>query len=112
MALERRSFLKNLGLAIVGVPVLLASKITYAAAKLVSEDDPVAKALKYSHDGTKNPLRDKEKSGVAAKDQACKNCAFFGNPTKLDGTDVGSCAMIAAGLVKAGGWCNSWVIKK
>ncbi|MGE0173521.1 MAG: high-potential iron-sulfur protein [Oligoflexales bacterium] len=112
MALERRNFLKGLGLALAGLPVLLASKISYAAKKLVSEDDPVAKALKYTHDAATNPLRTKEKMGVQAKDQACKNCAFFSAAPKLDGVDVGNCAMIASGVVKATGWCNSWAAKK
>jgi hypothetical protein len=111
MTMERRSFLTAMLTGFAALPVLVMSKVSYAARKLVSEDDPVAKALKYVHDASKSKLRTNAKMGVAAKDQHCSNCAFFTAQPDFEGKKVGNCTMIAAGYVEANGWCNSWAKK-
>lgn len=111
MKLARRDFLKNVMMGLVGLPALVVAGVSFAAKILVPDTDPVAKALNYTHDASKATLRTKEKMGIAAKDQLCSNCSFFIADGELDGAKVGKCTMITTGLVKAGGWCNSWTKK-
>lgn len=124
--LERRNFLKLLGLtsAAVIIPTFfrkaaaqtkaavkdagkaVASAIALPAGqKAVPADDAVAKAIGYKQnvadiDYKKYPKR-KEAS---AKDQFCKNCNLY--TKQNDGW--GKCTMINSGLVSANGWCGSW----
>ncbi|MFZ9521661.1 MAG: high-potential iron-sulfur protein [Silvanigrellaceae bacterium] len=79
---------------------------------LVSETDPLASGLNYKHDKANVPANlQQEKTGVAFAQQNCANCMFYKTAGQLDGSEVGSCQVIASGKVKAGGWCSSWAKK-
>lgn len=85
-----------------------------AGAKLKLVDpatDPVAKALKYTHDAAKaDPKVRIAKMGVAGDKQHCQNCQLFSNEgVTEDGTKAGKCSMIAGGAVTVNGWCTSWI---
>jgi hypothetical protein len=77
--------------------------------KLVTDADPVAKALKYVEDATKATRPDK--MGVPGKKQTCANCSMFTKGKKIDGKEAGKCTMIAGGQVTAAGWCTGWAKK-
>ena len=79
-----------------------------AELKLIAETDPVASALKYKHDASKAKERNKERMGIAADKQNCANCMLYTKKGEIDGKEVGKCTMLAAGMVTATGWCNSW----
>ncbi|MEZ4741820.1 MAG: high-potential iron-sulfur protein [Bdellovibrionota bacterium] len=83
------------------------------ASKLVPADNPMAQALKYSHDAAKSKFRTADKAGVKAKDQFCHNCQLFVATGTLKGSKdtVGKCQILPTGYVKGDGWCNSWVKK-
>ena len=68
----------------------------------LSEDDPTAKALKYHHDASAASRVDK--SGVAAKDQFCHNCALI----QSDSGEWRPCQIFPGKAVNANGWCSSW----
>jgi hypothetical protein len=76
---------------------------------LISETDATATALNYKHDAASVPANlQTEKNGVPFAEQKCSNCTFYKAVGQLDGAEVGSCQILAAGKVKAAGWCNSW----
>lgn len=112
---DRRSILKASLFGLLAVPAGLAafaqSGMAAVTGKLVELKDPVASALKYTHDATKAPERKAARQGVEAKDQTCANCALYTKQGDLDGQEVGKCTMIQTGLVTAKGWCNSWAKK-
>ena len=76
-----------------------------AAAK---EDEPIAASLGYKADATQvDTMRFPKRKGPEGEKQNCKSCQFY--TAKNDGW--GSCQIIRSGLVKAGGWCNTWAPK-
>jgi hypothetical protein len=111
---ERRDFiLKATTLVPAGLALLASTKIQAqapgGALKFVSDADPTAKALKYVADATKAK---REKRGTTeGKDQSCSNCQLYTKQGEIGGKEAGKCLMIQAGMVAAGGWCNSWVKK-
>ena len=117
--MKRREFVKAFGVAVSIVPIALMLKaraLQAAPEEVIGEDklikadsDPVAKALKYNHVGSSSADRKDVRQGVAAKDQACANCALFTKTGKMkNGDEVGKCTMLQGGLVKSKGWCASW----
>jgi hypothetical protein len=79
---------------------------------LVSETDPMATGLTYKHDKANVPAElQQEKSGVPFAEQSCSNCMFYKTAGQIEGNEVGTCQLIAAGKVKSAGWCNSWAKK-
>lgn len=101
---SRRELLQR-ALWIAGGAATLASGASQAATPpLLSEDDPVAKALAY-HASAKKV--DKSKFPTYADNQNCANCALitFGTAIRRP------CSLFPGKLVLAGGWCKSWVKK-
>jgi len=71
----------------------------------ITEDDPVAAALKYTHDASSV---DPALRTQPAAEQDCANCA------QLQGTEGDPwrpCAIFVGKLVNANGWCSVWVPK-
>jgi hypothetical protein len=106
--LTRRQLILRTALA---APLLTVAHSLFAqgAPKLVLETDVLAKALKYNRDATKSQRTDK--SGTAAKDQICGNCALYTKVGKVEGKEAGKCSMIPGGLVTSAGWCTGWAKK-
>jgi hypothetical protein len=76
--------------------------------KKLDENDPVAKALGYSHDASKvDVAKYPKRAGAEGQKQFCHNCAQFNA-----GADAwGKCNIFPQGMVNKDGWCNSWVQK-
>jgi hypothetical protein len=79
------------------------------ALELVKEDDPLPKGLGYVHDATKAVRADK--AGTKGADQLCSNCQFYVKSGELNKEEVGKCQLFPKGVVKAKGWCKSWIKK-
>ena len=71
----------------------------------ITEDDPVAAALKYTHDSS---TVDPALRTQPAADQNCANCAQLQGE---DGAEWRPCAIFVGKLVNANGWCSVWVPK-
>ena len=102
---SRRQFLNRLAVASASLPVVVLlgnSRIALAeGAPQMSEDDPMAKALKYKHDATTIP----EHANASA---LCENCMHFSG---ADGSEWGPCALFQGKQVHAKGWCTAWAKK-
>ena len=71
----------------------------------ITADDPVAIALKYTHDAS---TVDPALRTQPAAEQNCVNCAQLqGN----EGDEWRPCAIFVGKLVNAKGWCSVWVPK-
>jgi len=101
-AAGRRRFIKLsvAGLAAAPIAAALLSN-TAAAADMVSEADPTAKALNYSADATKSAKR-------TDKNATCASCSLFSGKA---GAADGPCAVFPGKSVSANGWCSSWIKK-
>lgn len=118
--LNRREFVKSGALAFALVPAVgvlisactkkddVATSAAPGAPALLSEEDPVAKALGYVNDGAKaDKVRFPQKAKPEGAAMICSNCVQY---TAVDGS-TGKCAIFPKNSVSARGWCNSWVAK-
>ncbi|MFZ9758918.1 MAG: high-potential iron-sulfur protein [Burkholderiaceae bacterium] len=98
MSISRRTFLFQS--AAVGSSVaLLSLSNAQAAAPMVSESDPQAKAVNY--------VADAKKSTKAQPGQVCSTCALYqGGSAK-----AGGCAIFPGKQVAGSGWCSAWAKK-
>jgi hypothetical protein len=71
----------------------------------LTEDDPVAAALKYTHDAS---TVDPAARTQPAADQTCANCAQLQGD---EGDEWRPCAIFIGKLVNVNGWCSVWVPK-
>lgn len=71
----------------------------------LTEDDPMALALKYTHDAS---TVDPATRAQPAADQSCANCAQL---TGNEGDEWRPCNIFVGKLVKVNGWCSVWVPK-
>ena len=83
----------------------LASSMAIAAAPMVADSDPQAKALGYVPDSAQ---ADSKKFPKHAATQACSNCALFQGKT---GASTGPCPLFAGKEVTAQGWCSAYAKK-
>jgi hypothetical protein len=71
----------------------------------VSEDDPMAKGMRYTHDAS---TVDPASRANPAENQTCANCALVqGN----DGDEWRPCQIFPGKVVSAKGWCQVWAPK-
>jgi len=103
--IARRKFIQ---LSAVAVACCLANPGRKAFAQdlpHVSEDDPMAGAMKYTHDAS---TVDASARANPAADQNCANCALIqGN----DGDEWRPCQIFPGKAVNAKGWCSVWAPK-
>lgn len=71
----------------------------------LSEDDPMAKAMKYVHDASKV---DPASRANPAENQHCANCALIQGE---DGAEWRPCQIFPGKVVAANGWCSVWAPK-
>jgi len=105
---SRRSALRLLALGAVAAPLSqLIASATALAEELphVSESEPRAKGLKYTHDAT--TAERAEKAGVPGSEQFCHNCQFI---QAAEG-EWRPCALFPGQAVNENGWCMSWFKK-
>jgi hypothetical protein len=100
--IERRQFLKLSAAAAAGCFVVTARSAGAEDLPKVSPDDPMAKAMRYTHDAASV---DPATRGNPAAEQNCANCALIqGN----DGDEWRPCQIFPGKVVAAAGWCSAW----
>lgn len=115
--LNRRSFLKSSGIAILGMAASqsIFSRLSYAEEKkdlpMAKETDPLPKQLKYCSNADKPNKNCEARKAKDKKDQYCNGCQLF---TKVSGEgkdEKGKCMLMPAHMVSGKAWCMSWVKK-
>src|SRR5690554_5479658 len=100
---SRRQFLNRAATIAVALPIpaLVGWSSRASAEDLphLSEDDPVALALKYTHDATTASAR-------SSDTDVCDNCMHYSGDA---GSEWGPCALFPGKDVAAKGWCSGWV---
>lgn len=71
----------------------------------ISEDDPVAQSLKYTHDAS---TVDASARPNPAENQMCSNCALIQGE---EGEQWRPCQIFPGKLVNNDGWCSVWAPK-
>ena len=71
----------------------------------VSEDDPMAKGMRYTHDAS---TVDPATRANPAEDQTCANCALIQGD---EGAQWRPCQIFPGKLVNNDGWCSVWAPK-
>ncbi len=103
--LARRKFIQLSAGAAAGCLVAPASQSLAQDLQKITEDDPVAAALKYTHDAS---TVDPASRTQPQAEQTCLNCAQLqGN----EGDEWRPCAIFIGKLVNVNGWCSVWVPK-
>ncbi|HNP36878.1 MAG TPA: high-potential iron-sulfur protein [Woeseiaceae bacterium] len=103
--IARRKFIQLSAVAAAGCFVQPGREARAADMPHLTEDDPMAKAMKYTHDfSTVDPATRTN----PAEEQHCANCALVqGN----DGEEWRPCQIFPGKLVNADGWCSVWAPK-
>lgn len=103
--IARRQFLQLSAVAAAGLIVQPSREARAQDLPQLSEDDPMAKAMKYTHDAS---TVDPSARNNPAADQSCSNCALVqGN----DGDAWRPCQIFPGKAVNAAGWCSVWAPK-
>ena len=101
----RRRFLRNTAVAFPVGLIVLEQPASAQDLPHLTEDDPMAQALRYVHDAadvdTSHPL--------AARFQPGQNCANCVQIQGESGAEWRPCALFPGKLVAAAGWCSAWV---
>ncbi len=103
--IARRQFMKLSAGAAAGCLLHPESEVQAQDLPQITADDPVAVALKYTHDAS---TVDPALRTQPAAEQNCANCVQLqGN----EGDEWRPCAIFVGKLVNAKGWCSVWVPK-
>ena len=103
--IARRKFIQLSAVAAAGVLVQPGRAARAEDMPQLSEDDPMAQGMKYTHDASSVDPASRPNS---AADQTCANCALVqGN----DGDAWRPCQIFPGKLVNANGWCTVWAPK-
>lgn len=103
--IARRNFIKLSAVAAAGCFVQAGREAQAADIPKLAEDDPMAAAMKYTHDAS---TVDPSARNNPAAEQNCANCALIqGN----DGDEWRPCQIFPGKLVSANGWCSVWAPK-
>ena len=103
--IARRKFIQLSAAAAAGCVVAPARPTFAADLPQLSEDDPMAKSMKYTHDAS---TVDPASRTNPAEDQTCANCALV--PGDGSGPWV-PCQIFPGKAVNANGWCSVWAPK-
>ena len=103
--IARRRFIQLSAAAAAGVLVQPARKARAEDLPHLAVDDPMATAMKYTHDAS---TVDPASRTNPAEVQNCANCALVqGN----DGDEWRPCQIFPGKAVNANGWCSVWAPK-
>ena len=103
--IARRKFIQLSAVAAAGCFVNPGREAVASDLPQLSEDDPMAKAMKYVHDAT---TVDPSTRNNPAPEQNCANCALIqGN----EGDTWRPCQIFPGKAVNAAGWCSVWAPK-
>ncbi|MFQ6004640.1 MAG: high-potential iron-sulfur protein [Woeseia sp.] len=103
--IARRQFIRLSAVAAAGCLVHPGSEAQAEDLPKITEDDPVAQALKYTHDAS---TVDPASRPQPAENQSCANCAQL---TGNEGDEWRPCNIFVGKLVNSNGWCSVWVPK-
>ena len=103
--IARRQFLQLSAVAAAGVLVVPGREAKASDLPQLSEDDPMAKAMKYTHDAS---TVDPSMRNNPAAEQNCANCALIQGE---DGAEWRPCQIFPGKAVNANGWCSVWAPK-
>ncbi len=103
--IARRKFIQLSAVAAAGCFVRPGSEALAQDLPKITEDDPIAVALKYTHDAS---TVDAASRPQPAAEQSCANCAQL---TGNDGDEWRPCTIFVGKLVNSNGWCSVWVPK-
>ena len=103
--IARRKFIQLSAVAVAGCLASPGRRVFAGDLPKLAEDDPMAAAMKYTHDAsTVDPASRAKPDAV----QTCANCQLIqGN----DGEDWRPCQIFPGKLVAADGWCSVWAPK-
>jgi hypothetical protein len=100
--IARRKFIQLSAVAAAGCLANPGRKVFAQDLPQLAEDDPMASAMKYTHDAS---TVDAGSRTNPAADQTCANCALIqGN----DGDEWRPCQIFPGKSVNAAGWCSVW----
>lgn len=103
--IARRKFIQLSAVAAAGCLVYPGREARADDLPHLAEDDPMAKAMKYTHDAS---TVDAASRTNKAAEQNCANCALIqGN----DGDEWRPCQIFPGKAVSANGWCSVWAPK-
>ena len=100
--IARRQFIQLSAVAAAGCLLRPGQEAQAKDAPHLSEDDPTAKAMKYTHDTS---TVDAGARTNPAENQHCANCALIQGE---DGEAWRPCQIFPGKLVAANGWCSVW----
>jgi hypothetical protein len=103
--IARRKFIQLSAVAAAGALVQPGRSARAEDMPKLSEDDPMAQGMKYTHDAS---TVDPASRANPAEVQNCANCAL------VQGEDQGGwlpCQIFPGKLVNAKGWCSVWAPK-
>jgi len=103
--IARRKFIQLSAIAAAGCLVQPGREAQAQDLPKLSEDDPMGKAMKYTHDAS--TVEPSSRANPAA-DQNCANCALIQG---ADGDTWRPCQIFPGKVVNANGWCTVWAPK-
>lgn len=103
--IARRQFIQLSAVAAAGCMLTPAREAQAGDMPKLSEDDPMAKAMRYVHDAS---TVDAGSRPNPAPEQNCANCALIQGE---DGAAWRPCQIFPGKLVAADGWCQVWAPK-
>jgi hypothetical protein len=103
--IARRKFLQVSAVAVAGCIAFPGREARAGELPHLSEDDPMAVGLKYTHDAS---TVDPAARARTDAEQNCANCQFIQGE---DGAAWRPCQLIPGKSVAAAGWCSAWVPK-
>lgn len=103
--IPRRTFIQLSAAAATGCLVVPGRDLRAQDLPQLAEDDPMAQAMKYTHDASTVEASAKPNP---AENQLCANCALIQGE---DGAEWRPCQIFPGKLVNANGWCSVWAPK-
>ncbi len=103
--IARRKFIQLSALAAAGCLMRPGRKAQAQDLPKLSEDDPLAQSMKYTHDAS--TVEPSNRANPTA-DQDCANCALL---LGADGDAWRPCQIFPGKVVNAKGWCMVWAPK-
>ena len=103
--IARRQFIQLSAAAAAGAVVLPGQRAVAQDMPKLTEDDPMAQAMKYANDASSV---DPASRPNPAEDQHCGNCALIQGE---DGQEWRPCQIFPGKLVNTNGWCSVWAPK-
>ena len=103
--IARRKFIQLSAAAAAGAVVMPSRQAEAQDLPQLTEDDPMAQAMKYVHDAS---TVDAASRPNPAENQLCSNCALIQGE---DGVAWRPCQIFPGKLVNANGWCSVWAPK-